>query len=182
MVKEKKKILTIAVLAILLIGAGFLLLQKIPIPSSFKKGGGAESNLMPQVDLVDYSGRSVNTATFIGVPLIINSWASWCPFCRQELEDFAKIKSKFGNQIKIIAVNRSESLKVAKKYSDPLNVSEALVLLLDPNDFFYRAIGGFTMPETIFVDKKGRIVFHKRGPMAEDEILDKINQLINQGN
>lgn len=52
------------------------------------------------------------------------------------------------------------------------------MLLLDPNDSFYSAIGGFSMPETIFVDAQGNIVEHKRGFLRILEMQEKINNLL----
>jgi len=110
--------------------------------------------------------------------LVINSWAAWCPFCAKELRDFADIQQEFKDQVVIIAVDRTESLGVAKKFTDKLGVTDRLIFLLDPNDSFYQAIGGFAMPETIFVDSKGNITEHKRGPMNQVEIRQKVQKLL----
>lgn len=134
----------------------------------------------PDFSLVDYHGNTVHLADFVGKSLIINSWAAWCPFCRKELVDFATAQKEFGDKIVIVAIDRAETLAIAKKYTDELGVTNNLVFLLDPGDSFYRSIGGFSMPETIFVNKKGEIVIHKRGPMDLQEILDKIRKLISR--
>ena len=52
-----------------------------------------------------------------------------------------------------------------------------MIFLLDSSDSFYRSIGGFTMPETLFVDGGGNILLHKRGPMTLDEMRQKTNEL-----
>ena len=106
-------------------------------------------------------------------------WASWCPFCTTELPDFAAAQDEFGDTIKIIAIARRESLKKAKKFSDDLGVSDRLIMLLDDKDTFYTTIGGFTMPETIFVDEKGRIKDHKRGFMDLKEVRERIQNAFN---
>lgn len=130
-----------------------------------------------KLTLKDYSGKSVNLADFAGKSLVINSWAAWCPFCKKELPDFVTAQKEFGEKIVIIAINRQESLGTAKGYTDTQDTSNDLVFLLDPNDSFYQSIGGFSMPETIFVGKNGNIVEHKRGPMDINEIRQKIGKL-----
>lgn len=132
----------------------------------------------PIFRLQDYSGKTISLADFPGKPLVINSWAAWCPFCRQELPDFTAAQKEFGDRIIIIAIDRAEGLGTAKKYSDELGVTGNIVLLLDPSDSFYKSIGGFSMPETIFVDKDGFIHEHKRGPMDIDEIRQKIEKIL----
>ncbi|MBI2612315.1 TlpA family protein disulfide reductase [Candidatus Kaiserbacteria bacterium] len=136
----------------------------------------ASGERLPALTLKDYEGNDVNLTGFSGKALIVNSWAAWCPFCRQELPDFAALQKEFPD-LAVIAVDRAESLATAKRYSDELSVTGKLVLLLDPSDSFYKAIGGFTMPETIFVDKEGAIVFHKRGPMSLSEMREKVLEL-----
>ncbi|MBI2591355.1 MAG: TlpA family protein disulfide reductase [Candidatus Brennerbacteria bacterium] len=132
----------------------------------------------PDFHLQDYNGETVNFSDFDGKPLVINSWAAWCPFCRKELVDFASTQKEFGDKAVIIAIDRAESLEVAKGYTDQQGTTNNLIFLLDPSDSFYQSIGGFSMPETIFVDKNGFIVDHKRGPMDINEIREKIKKLI----
>ena len=80
----------------------------------------------------------------------------------------------------IIAVDRAETRDVAKKYTDELGVTDDMTFLLDLSDDFYQSIGGFSMPETIFIDKSGAVSIHKRGPMDLEEMRQKIQQLISQ--
>jgi len=132
----------------------------------------------PDFALQDYAGKTVKLADLTGKPIIINSWAAWCPFCKKELSDFVAAQKEFGDKVVIIAIDRSESLAVAKGYTDQQGITDNLLFLLDPSDSFYQSIGGFSMPETIFVDTDGNIVFHKRGPMDINEIRDKIGNLL----
>lgn len=131
-----------------------------------------------QFTLKDYSDKIVNLADFAGKPLVLNSWAAWCPFCRKELPDFVTAQKEFGDKVVIISINRQESLATAKGYTDKQGTTNGLIFLLDPNDSFYKSIGGFSMPETIFVDKNGNIAEHKRGPMDINEIRQKVQKLI----
>ena len=117
----------------------------------------------------DYDGNEVKLSDFSG-NLIVNSWAVWCPFCVDELPTFAELQAEFEGQVTVIAIDRAESLNKVKKYSDDLGVTDSFVFLLDSSDSFYREIGGFSMPETIFVSDSGNIELHKRGPMRIDEM------------
>jgi len=131
----------------------------------------------PDFSLKDSDGNTVSLADFKGKNIIVNSWAVWCPFCVRELGEFAKLQREFGNEIIIIAIDRAESLEKTKSYTDDLGITDDLVFLLDPDDSFYRSLGGFSMPETIFVDGEGNILFHKRGPMTFDDMKSKVQEL-----
>src|SRR3989338_252588 len=132
----------------------------------------------PDFALQDYDGKTVRFADFAGKPLVINSWTAWCPFCRKELVDFAAAQKEFGDDVAIVAIDRAESRETAKKYTDELGVTNDLIFLLDPSDSFYQSIGGFSMPETIFVDRNRNIAERKRGPMEINEIRQKIQKLL----
>lgn len=165
--------------AILIIGIGFVLFQQKQI--SAPQNGLTDADLTDKIfelKLRDYNEKIIPFSDFRGKALVINSWAAWCPFCRQELPDFAAVRKEFGDKVVIIAIDRQEPLETAKKYSDELAVTNDLIFLLDPDDSFYRLIGGFSMPETIFINSAGKIVHHKRGQMPLEEIRSKIKDIL----
>lgn len=137
-----------------------------------------QTERVPDFTLQDYDGKTVRLADFAGKPLVINSWAAWCPFCKKELPDFVTAQKEFGDKVVIIAIDRAESLGVARGYTDQQGTTNDLIFLLDPSDSFYRSIGGFSMPETIFINKNGEITTHKRGPMDINEMRQKINEIL----
>lgn len=162
---------------LILVGiSGYLLAGKVKFPSVSQEVG--DFGQVPSLTLKDYSGKKVRFADFKDKALVINSWAAWCPFCKKELPDFVLAQKEFGNRILIIAVDRQEPLEIAKKYTDEVGVTDDLIFLLDPQDSFYKSIGGFSMPETIFVSRDGVIKIHKRGPMDLEEIKEKIKKII----
>ncbi|MDA2936155.1 TlpA family protein disulfide reductase [Patescibacteria group bacterium AH-259-L05] len=139
----------------------------------------SSDNTAPNFSLKNYQGDTVQLSDFKGTPIVINSWAAWCLFCLEELKDFAKLQKEFEDQIVIIAINRAESLSTNKKYTDDSGISNELIFLLDPKDLFYQSIGGFSMPETIFVNEDRTIIFHKRGPMKFNEMQKRTKELFN---
>jgi len=133
---------------------------------------------LPDLTLQDYDGNNVELRDYIGTPLVVNSWASWCPFCKKELPDFVEIQEEFVGEVVFIAINRKESLKKAKGYTDENGLTDDLIFLLDSGDAFYTAIAGFSMPETIFVDADGNITEVKRGVLTLEETREKVQNLL----
>lgn len=133
---------------------------------------------VPDFTLPNYAGEDVALADSAGKVRVINSWATWCPFCVDELPDFARLQEEFGDEIVVIAIDRSESVEKAKGFTDELGISDDLTFLMDSRDRFYTSIGGFAMPETLFVDGDGNIHIHKRGPMEFEEMKQKVEQVL----
>jgi thiol-disulfide isomerase/thioredoxin len=171
-----KKLLVIIIGFVIVGSIGWLIIFNRYTPG--QSNNEAQLQKAPDFTLQNYNGQAVRLSDFAGKPLVINSWASWCPFCRQELPDFVTAQKEFGDKVVIIAVNRQESLAVAKGYTDQQGTTNGLIFLLDPSDSFYQSIGGFSMPETIFVDKNGNIIDHKRGPMDIKEIRERIQRIL----
>ncbi len=156
---------TVAILA--LGGIVFLIERKRPVESQRVRH-------IPDIVVSDYDGKEIKLSE-LHRKVLINVWASWCPFCKDEFQAFEKVKSQVGDAVTIIAINRAESLATAKKYSDELH-TPSIMYVLDAEDSFYGAIGGFSMPETLFVDENGIILDHRRGPMNADEMERRIKQ------
>ncbi len=178
------KVLVIVIGILIVGGAGWLAISSRNAPETTGQtqsllGDRQTGEKAPDFALQDYGGKTVSLSDFAGKPLVINSWAAWCPFCREELPALAAVQKEFGDQVVIISIDRQESLAVAKGYTDRQGTTDDLIFLLDPSDSFYQSIGGFSMPETIFIDSNGNIVFHKRGPMQTNEIRERVRKIIN---
>lgn len=119
------KIFYIIIVVLVIILAGALLFtfgtgQDVP---SSEKSQTADARLLPDLTFSDYEGNEVTLHDFIGTPLVVNTWASWCPFCLHEMPDFAEAQKEFGDKVTIILINRAESLNTAKTYTDDLGVT-----------------------------------------------------------
>lgn len=126
------------------------------------------------------TGEPVSLEQFAGDVLVVNSWASWCPFCVQELADFATLAAQYREQgVQVIAINRSEEPTTAVAYLQSVGVTTnaELRLWLDEQDAFYKGIGGFTMPETIFYNRDGTVHLHKRGFMQLEEMERIVSEI-----
>ena len=185
-----KLIIAIIVIVIGVGGFAFISSRENPAEEITREGTGAETSSevsteseqfdkVPQFTLSDYDGSQVSINDFPGKILVINSWAAWCPFCVEELPAFRDLQELFPDDIAVIAIDRQESLSTAKNYTDNAGISDAYTFLLDPKDSFYRSIGGFSMPETLFVDSEGNVRIHKRGPMKLKEMVEKVNSILN---
>ncbi|MAF59560.1 MAG: TlpA disulfide reductase family protein [Candidatus Pacebacteria bacterium] len=134
----------------------------------------------PEFSFEDYEGNTVASAYSDKKLTVVNSWTTWCPFCVDELPDLALLQEEFPDDISVIAIDRAESLSKAKKFSDDLGVTDRMTFLLDPGDSFYQSIGGFSMPETLFVGSNGEILLHKRGPLTFEQAKKIVEDLLTQ--
>ncbi len=128
--------------------------------------------------LHDYNGNEVHLYSFRRDVLVAYAWASWCAYCGDEMKRLAALKEKYNGKITIVAINRAEPKADAKAFTDKLGVDKNMTLLLDPDDSFFKSIGGYAMPETVFIDPGGNIVYHQRGPLDEAAMEARIKELV----
>jgi len=131
---------------------------------------------LPDAVLKNLEGKEVRLSEFRGTPLIVNIWASWCPFCRVELKDFSELGKTAEGKFMIVAINRGETPEISRNFANQ-SASGTIIFLLDEKDEFYKSINGFSMPETLFVDPEGIIKLHRRGALELEEMKRRVDDI-----
>lgn len=175
-----KSNVTKGILSVLVIGGVLLVVIFSLSKDTVVENSVSDLDRLSQITLTDYDGNVKSLGSWSGKMLVVNSWAVWCPFCVKELPDFVELQKTFPDEIAVIAIDRAESLEKVRGFTDELGISEDMIFLMDRKDDFYKTIGGFSMPETVFIDGDGAIVFHKRGPMTFDEMKEQVERLLNK--
>jgi len=116
---------------------------------------------LPKLEL-EYVDAKFTLNSLLGKKaFIINFFASWCAPCREEhavLEKYSK------DQI-IIGIAYKDDISSVKKFlselGDPYDI-----LMLDQNGRAAIDLGLYGVPETYFIDSKGKIKYRQVGPLT----------------
>ncbi len=119
--------------------------------------------------LTRYDGTVVRLTTLAPKPLVAYVWASWCPYCQEGFRQLSAARERHPG-VAFVAINRAEPMLDAKGFTDKIGLPNGILYLLDPSDSFYKMVGGFAMPEYLFVDSQKEVVAHVRGPLTEEEL------------
>ncbi len=176
----RSRLKTIGVLTTILLLCGFLTYSFVSPKGFFSGLKGDLKNIEPASEFAytDLDGNPVLLSTVKGKPLIINSWATWMPFSKDELAMLNEVKKQYGDTVEILAINRMEDREFIKSFLSTYGTLRNITFLTDPTDNFYKAVGGYAMPETVFYAENGTIVFHKRGTLTRDELDEKIKNIL----
>ncbi|MGI9609258.1 MAG: TlpA family protein disulfide reductase [Acidimicrobiia bacterium] len=127
----------------------------------------------PSRQFVTFEGESVSLATYVGQPVVLNFWASWCPSCVAEMSAaFRPVQLDLGNEITFIGMNIQDERDLANELLEETGV--VWISAEDQTGELYLDLGGIAMPFTVFLDASGNIVEKHNGPLTEGQLRDKI--------
>jgi thiol-disulfide isomerase/thioredoxin len=110
------------------------------------------------VVLTTETGEPLSLALTEGKPLIVVSWATWCPECLTALRSAAQVKDRYGEQISVVAVNRKEERTIINDYRNAYSLPTSIVYSLDSADRYFLNVDGISMPEVLVYDAKGTLI------------------------
>ena len=142
----------------------------------------SETELRPAPDftVMDMDGNNVSLSGFAGEPVVINFWATWCYYCKEEMPDFDEA-SRLYPDVQFMMVNATdgdrETVEIAKNYLKESGFGYFDVYFDTNLDAVSKyKVTGF--PATIFVDRDGKIAARANG-MIDMETLKRGINLIN---
>lgn len=129
--------------------------------------------------VTDKDGKEVKLSEFIGSPVVINFWSSWCPPCKAELPHFDKLAKEYSGRVNFLMVNLSGESKESVKNFVQAN-GYTFPLYFDDADSGARAYSVSSIPVTVFITAKGNIGLQRTGAMSEATLRNYITELLNK--
>lgn len=135
----------------------------------------------PDIAVYDAGGKKVKLSDFLGKPVVINIWASWCGPCKEELPSFQKVYKELGNNVKFMMVDMTDGQRETKTTGQNYVSSQGFTfpLYFDLDRDAATKFAAKTIPTSIFVNKDGYIEARVTGSMTESQLRQKI-ALINK--
>jgi thiol-disulfide isomerase/thioredoxin len=122
------------------------------------------SDALPDLELDCLGGgRPVRLSGLIGEPTVINLWASWCTECRTELPLLAKADREYSGRVRFIGIDVADAApEAALRLADKSGVTYPQ--LVDRAGATRAPLHFSGLPQTVFVNEQGRMVFTERTP------------------
>lgn len=186
--KQKKIVLGILLALVLLLGAAYLLYAKLGssiAPNQLSAqgpqdgAGGApdassqQPQLVPAPDFTVYDGdgNAVHLSDYVGKPVVMNFWASWCGPCQMEMPDFQAKHEELGSEVQFLMINMTggrETLDSAQKFIAEQGYT--FPVFYDTDSDAAVTYGAYSLPTTYFIDAEGNAVAQATGAI-NGEIL-----------
>jgi thiol-disulfide isomerase/thioredoxin len=113
-------------------------------------------------------GSTVQLSDFIGKPVLVNIWATWCAPCIVEMPMLDKLAAREKERLKVLVV--SQDLQGAEKVVPFFTRGgfEELEPYVDPENGLSFGFGSGLMPTTVLYDAQGKEVWRVIGAMDWD--------------
>lgn len=135
----------------------------------------------PDFTVIDYDGNEATLNDFIGTPIVLNFWASWCPPCRDEMPHFNKVSEEYReDELLFLMVDlvdgSTETVETGKRYIEGNGFT--FKVLFDTKQDAAITYGIRSIPCTFFIDRDGYIIGGARGSIDEDTLRYGISLII----
>lgn len=114
----------------------------------------------PDFTVTDADGNEVHLSDFVGKPVVLNFWASWCGPCQSEMPDFEDAYAKYGEEIHFVMVNATDgSRETVEDAKDFIAQSGYTFPVYYDTSYDASTTYGITgLPTTFFIDAEGYVV------------------------
>jgi thiol-disulfide isomerase/thioredoxin len=101
------------------------------------------------------TGRQVSLGQFVGKPVVLNVWASWCTGCNQEAADLARFAARHP-RAQVLGVDTQDSTGGARAFYRKWHWRH--LSIADPDGSLAARLAVTGLPTTFFLDRRHRVV------------------------
>ena len=132
----------------------------------------------PDFELVTLEGETVRLSQFRGKPVVINFWSTWCEPCKAEHGLLQQGSQLYGEDVQFLGIIYQDTAEAAKTYLS--GRSNRFPQLQDPDTRVGMDYGVSGVPESFFIDGKGRIRHKEAGVVSVSLLKHQVATLLRE--
>ena len=134
----------------------------------------------PDLRLARLGAQGVaRAADWRGKVVVVNFWASWCTPCRDESPLLERWQKRLaGEGATVLGVDTQDVASDALGFARKMKLTYPL--LRDRDGAAARSFGVTGYPETVVLDRRGRVAAVKRGPVDDAFMVETVTPLLGE--
>lgn len=134
---------------------------------------------LPAMSFQLLDGRHVTLEELHGKVVLVNFWATWCPYCRHEMPAMQRFYAEWqGRGFELVALSQDENAPTVQRFLAE-NAYTFPVAMAD--GAHAAAFGGVSrLPTSFLIDKQGRLRKKISGQLHYARLEDLVEPLLNE--
>jgi thiol-disulfide isomerase/thioredoxin len=132
----------------------------------------------PRFSLVALTGQRIDLADYKGKVVIVNFWASWCPYCRKWIPSLVEFQRQYyGDGLRVVGIAVRDQKNAVRSYVQRENVTYPVAMAEADTGRLFGGISG--LPTTVLIGRDGRIYRRFSGsPSDPSRFEERIKRLL----
>lgn len=136
----------------------------------------------PDFTVYDKEGSEVRLSDYVGKPIVLNFWASWCSPCKSEMPDFNQAYLDYGEEVSFLMVNMTdgerETVDSAAAFIEEQGYE--FPVFYDTDYDAALTYGAYALPTTYFIDAQGYAVAWAQSALDAETLQKGLDMILPQ--
>ena len=131
-----------------------------------------------EFEMKNSDGETVKLSDFVGKPIVINFWASWCPPCKGELPAFDEVYQEYQQRVNFIMLNLTDGVKETEESARAFYDESGYTFPIYFDDQLQGAYayGAYSIPLTVIITAEGRIKEQHAGMLDKQSLISLFSE------